>query len=101
MKVFNEVMEELHNLKLEALRKEALSHNNTEAWIEEGVLYIDSLKNASAFNEIRKLPNVKFEVVHRASEDQIRWAAIGEGKFETPIIGGKQTICNVYKVTIK
>jgi hypothetical protein len=97
----NEIINSIHTVVLEKLKQDALGHNNTEAWIENGVLYIDSMKNASAFNDISKLPNVKFEVVHRANEEQYRWAMTGEGKFNTPTIGGRETICNVYKVTLK
>lgn len=97
----NDLLHSINTVVLEKLKQDALSHNNTEAWIEEGVLYIDSMKNASAFNDIRKIPNVKFEVLHGANEEQYRWAMTGEGKFETPTIGGRQTICNVYKVTLK
>lgn len=97
----SELINSINIVVLEKLKQEALAHNNTEAWIVDGVLYIDSLKSASAFNEIRKIPNVKFEIVHGANEEQYRWASIGEGEFKTPIIGGKQTICNVYKVTLK
>lgn len=97
----SELINSINTVVLEKLKQEALAHNNTEAWIENGVLYIDSLKNASAFNEIRKISNVKFEIVHGASEAQYRWAVTGEGNFDTPTIGGRKTICNVYKVTLK
>lgn len=97
----NDILSSINTVVLEKLKQDALGHNNTEAWIENGVLYIDSMKNASAFNEIAKIPNVKFEIIHRANEEQYRWAMTGEGKFNTPTIGGRETICNVYKVTLK
>lgn len=84
---------------LENLKAMAEANNNTEAWIHNNALYIDSEKHESRFADLTEYGELK--VLHKASREQMAWALSGEGSFESPSYGGRASMCHIYKLTLK
>jgi hypothetical protein len=95
-----DLLKSINQVVLTKLKHEADAFNNTLAWIKEDALFIDSAKGSKVFESLFSVPSVNFEVVHLATKEQ--WlAAMTGGACETPEVGGRKAIANVYKVTLK
>lgn len=95
-----EILKSINQVVLTKLKHEADAFNNTLAWITDEALFIDSAKGAKVFESLFSASSLNFEVVHTATKEQWLAAMTGD-KCETPTIGGRKTIANVYKVTLK
>lgn len=95
-----DLLNSITQVVLTKLKHEADAFNNTLAWIAGDALFIDSAKGAKVFESLFSVPSINFEVVHLATREQWLAAMTGD-KCETPIVGGRKAIANVYKVTLK
>ena len=94
------MMKSIRDVVLTKLKHEADAFNNTLSWISEDALFIDSAKGVKVFETIYSQPSLNFEVVHLASKEQWMAAMTGD-ECETPTIGGRRIVGNVFKVTLK